>query len=250
MSVSKHTLQAQTDMVNYCRQAQGSLHHYSRPDAMPHYRKLIRNLHHDVLQSAYPLAHELLGTNWDTAIDQFLASASTSQAQLWRMPQSFMHWVSQTHKGKVWQLPQLNNLLLFEWTEIELQTMPNKSLPPYKPNGNLQTDKLVITPEYSLLPLEYPVHQLPASEAVARPGKYFVLGFRHSQSGDVEFVALTALHVFVIEKLGQQPYNLNELSTQAALVFAMHNTELVRRSLHTFFATLHELGFVLGFSIS
>ena len=44
------------------------------------------------------------------------------------------------------QKPYLEDLLYFEWMEIEVHTMPDKPYPDYQSRGNIFMDRLALNP--------------------------------------------------------------------------------------------------------
>ena len=57
--------------------------------------------------------------------------------------------------------PFLDDLLYFEWMEIEVHTMPDRPFPDYVKEGNVLEDRLAFNPEYEIIRMDYPVHLYP-----------------------------------------------------------------------------------------
>jgi len=79
--------------------------------------------------------------------------------------------------------------------------MKNIEFPQAKMQGDILDDVLVVNPEYRLIELEFPVHLVSAKECNKRKAKFFVLVFRDPIHFRVEFVDLSLLHLFLIQRI-------------------------------------------------
>ena len=144
---------------------------------------------------------------------------------------------------------QLNDLLKFEWEEMEMYNIEDIPYPEFKLQGNIIQNVLAINPEFKLLALKYPVHLEKPFLAQQKEGNYFVLLFREQESGNIQFVDLSIWFAFVIEQIHQNKKNIAELLLQGPEIFGGFDTKAITESTISFVKEMQEKKFVLGFCL-
>lgn len=166
--------------AGYCRTGNFVRLKKTTPNRLPHYRKLVFNVIDDTLQTAYPLTFGLLTKpEWKELVNDFFGTHNCQSYQVWKMPYELYQYVLNNRLSIKQKYPQLLNLLLFEWMEIEVFMMEDIETPSFKTSGQLITDDLILNPEHFLLATEYPVHYKKAKEiSAADKSIYYILIFR------------------------------------------------------------------------
>ncbi len=132
-----------------------------------HYRKKMERS----LKKAYPLTYHLLQrAQWDEMIDQFLTEAQCTSPYFWKVPETFLYFAKKKEFALRFEIPYLEDLLDFEWLEIEMYMMPDQ---PGKES------RIVI---YS-----YPVFEKKPLPRPMKKGSYPLYAFRHPESKEVHF---------------------------------------------------------------
>ena len=146
-------------------------------------------------------------------------------------------------------LPFLDDLLYFEWMEIEIHTMPDRPYPDFISEGDLFQDTLAFNPEYEIIQLDYPIHTHPVSEALHMKGDHFALLYRLPESGHVQFLGLSALNVYIITRLQEEKVPLNEIKNEFARVAGIESGRYLDDALAKYLGDLLERKMILGFKI-
>jgi hypothetical protein len=170
---------------------------------MEQYRKLARNVIADGLESAYPLTVSALDPDdWDGLVYRFFAEHDCQSTQVWRMPLEFLGFVETAAGPLLNRYPFLPELLVFEWTEVELYMMEDLPVADVRPVRDWTADALVFHPEYRLLVFNYPVHlRQPDALSSAEAAQYAVLAFRDYVTGEVQFLDLSLLYAWLLDGL-------------------------------------------------
>jgi len=217
-------------------------------DRVHHYRRLVFNVVKNTLEQAYPITFDVLGKElWEDTIKRFFTEHDPQSPQVWKLPLEFYEWAVENDLSNYLSFTFLSDLMLFEWLEIEVYTMPDKDIPIVRTEGDLLTDLIVINPEYSIIELVYPVHKAAVKELEKRKGQYFVLAFREQESKRVEFIDLSIFYVFILERIVNQESTLADVLVEAVTVFNLEAEKEINNRVITFFEQLHSQGFVLGF---
>ena len=103
-------------------------------------------------------------------------------------------------------------------------------------------DRLAFNPEFEIAGLQYPVHLYPVREAVNKKGEYFVLVYRLPGSGQVQFLDLSALHIYLIARLQEEQLAIREIKHEFARAAGIESVSYLDRSLRTFLGDLLERG--------
>jgi len=202
------------------------------------------------MEQAYPIAYTLFEfDNWKSIVHDFFTKHDAQTPQIWKLPLEFYEFVKENNYATKFKLPFLNDLLFFEWIEIEVHTMEDEIQPLFKIEGDILTDKLVVNPEFRLNKLDYPVHKVkPKDITLETKGDYFLLTYRVKDTGSVAFLDLTMLHTFVFEKLVNEEISLKNIINDAIEVFGIDNSEFINQSVLEFGKLLMDKKIVLGYN--
>jgi hypothetical protein len=248
MKLRKETIEIQEQFGAYCRTGIEQELPGITPGRIHHYRRLISNVVHDTLRTAFPISVAALGDEtWLLLVEDFFSSGVPQTPQVWKLPLEFYQYHASSESGKSMSLPFLDDLLYFEWMEIEIHTMPDRPYPHFVNEGDLLKDTLAINPEYEIVRLEYPVHTHPVREARELKGEYFSLLYRMPESGHVQFLNLSALNVYIITRLQEEKVPLNEIKNEIARVAGIESGRYLDDALKKFVGDLLERKMILGF---
>jgi len=248
MNLREETKEIQELLGEYCRTGEEKELPGVTPGRIHHYRRLIWNVVKDTLDTAFPISLTALGEeSWDLLVNDFFTAGLPQTPQVWKLPFEFYQSHANQETGKRLQLNFLDDLLLFEWMEIEVHTMPDRPYPDFVANGNLFLDKLAFNPEHEIVQLEYPVHTHPVSQASEMKGDYFALLYRLPESGNVQFLALSALNTYIFTRLLESDLPLNEIKGEFARIGGIESGRYLDDALDKFFSDLMDKKLILGF---
>jgi len=249
MKLNDDTARIQDLLGDYCRSGEGEEIPGITPGRLHHYRRLVYHVVRDTLDRAFPISVAALGEEaWDLLVREFFTRGFPQTPQVWKLPLEFYNYHNIQETGSRIQKPYLEDLLYFEWMEIEVHTMPDRPYPNYVSQGNLFTDILVLNPEFELIQLEYPVHMYPVREAEQKKGDYFVLIFRLPESGQVQFLNVSAIHTYILGLLLEEGRPLNQLKGDIAQMAGIESMTYLDDALETFIGDLMQKQLILGFS--
>ncbi|WP_066628026.1 HvfC/BufC N-terminal domain-containing protein [Labilibacter marinus] len=243
MYLNKSTIDIQTQLASYCRTGQEQEIEKVSQERVKHYRRLVFSNVKNTLETAYPITLEWLSDDeWLKLVNDFFEMHDAQSPKIWELPKEFMEFVTQNKYAATFNKPALNNLLLVEWVEIEVHTMMDKEWPAVEARGEV----LLLTPEYQLLHLDYPVHIFNGDDAQDKKGDWFIYIFRNRETDGVQFLNISALHVFVLEKLYETPLTLDDLLPIISAVFGLNDMKTLQNHLKTFFSDLRKKGALLS----
>jgi hypothetical protein len=248
MSLREETNEIQELLGEYCRTGEVQELPGLTPGRIHHYRRLVKNAVKNTLDTAFPISVAALGEDpWELLVDDFFAAGLPQTPQIWKLPYEFYRFHADQETGKRIQKSFLDDLLIFEWMEIEVHTMPDRSYPEFTEKGNLFMDRLAFNPEHEIVQLEYPVHTHPVHQAIEMKGEYFALLYRLPDSGNVRFLALSALNTYIFTRLLEADVPLDELKGEFARVAGIESGRYLVDALRKFFGDLLERKLILGF---
>ncbi|MFU8843913.1 MAG: DUF2063 domain-containing protein [Bacteroidales bacterium] len=252
MLTDHSTKKIQSSLAGYCRTGiPDSIVEYVHPERVKHYRRLVFNIINDSLQSAYPLIHQLLGeTVWKETVNAFFSKHPCQSPQVWTMPREFMEYLIETGDPLLTSYPFLSELLLMEWTEVELFMMEDTMTPDHK--HSLDEDgALVLNPEFVLHSFRYPVHLKNAGEIKeSDTGQYYLVMHRHPEEGKVIFTDISPFYARLIEILSNQPLYLKQLAEITCQEFKIRPEQEIMNLTKIFIERLFHNGLILGTSKS
>jgi hypothetical protein len=248
MHLREETIRIQEQLGEYCRTGMEQELPGLTPGRVHHYRRLITNAVRDTLDTAFPITLSALGEDaWELLVSDFFSAGIPQTPQIWKLPLEFYHYHAARKSGQRIDMPFLDDLLYFEWMEIEVHTMPDRPAPAFDVSGDLFHDRLVFNPEHEIIQLQYPVHTHPVREAVDMKGDYFALLYRLPESGHVQFLALSALNVYIFTRLQEEQIPLDEIKGEFARVAGTESGRYMDEALQQFLGDLIERKLILGF---
>jgi hypothetical protein len=185
--------------------------------------------------------------HWNQLVEDFLSHGIPRPPQVWKLPHEFYQYHRDKGTGGRMDLPFLDDLLYFEWMEIEVHTMPDRPYPDFTAEGDLLLDRLAFNPEHEIVQLRYPVHTHPVREARELEGEYHVLLYRMPETGHVQFLNLAALHTYIITRLQEEKVPLDNIKNEIARVAGIESSRYLDEALRKFLGDLMERKLVLGF---
>lgn len=249
MLLKKETHNIQTKLADYCKTGIDVTIEGSRQDRLHHYRRLTYNIVKGALATAYPIAKKTLSENeWFTMVDSYFANHKMQTPLVWKMPFEFYEYCKDNKYSEKFGKPYLDELLYFEWLEIELHTMEDMAIPVYKEEGDLLNDRIVVTPEHELLGLEYPIHKFKGNELLDKKGNYFVLIFRKKDTGAIRFINLSAFLALTVQTIAEERLNLADSIKKTSEAFGIDFNKSIQHGL-AFANDLMAQGFILGYEI-
>ena len=248
MSLRKETREIQELLGEYCRTGEERQLPGVTPGRLHHYRRLVWNVVQDTLDTAFPITKTALGADsWEGLVKDFFTAGLPQTPQVWKLPYEFSLYHANQETGKRMQLAWLDDLLLFEWMEIEVHTMPDRPYPEYTNQGNLFRDKLAFNPEHEIMPLQYPVHTHPVKQARNMKGDYFALLYRLPETGNVQFLALSPLNTYIFTRLQEEEVPLDTLKGEFARLAGIESGRYLDDALEKFLRDLMDRKLILGF---
>ncbi len=248
MKLNEDTAKIQDLLGEYCRTGEETNIPGVTPGRIKHYRRLVYNVVRSTMDSAFPITFAALGEEqWDLLVQDFFSSGIPQTPQIWKLPFEFYQYHATNETGSRIQKNYLDDLLYFEWIEIEVHTMPDRPFPDFVKHGNIFIDRLAFNPEYEIIRLDYPVHLHPAEESLELKGEYFVLIFRSPGTGYVQFLNLSGLNTYVVTRLAEDGVPLNELKGDIARVSGIESGKYLDDGLSTFIGDLIKKKLILGF---
>lgn len=206
----------QEKFTHFCRTGELDPSFKIRPERAQIYYNHVKIGFENVLRKAYPLTYHLLKPKrWSQLTDAFLAEVDCATPFLWKMPQFLVDYVKKNRWADHFKIPYLNDLVDFEWIEIEIHMMPDALEKNARKKGNLLDDPLIVNPESRILTYSYPVYEKKKLPRPMQKSTYPLLTFRHPDTGQVHFIALSSFFKTVLELIKGQ-----HLSGRKALIAA------------------------------
>ncbi len=235
MLLHAETKEIQETLASYCRNGRVPSINISRPDALKHYRRLIRNVITNTMEAAFPITYQWLDLNeWDQLIDEFMDEHDSQTPSVWKLPKEFAQYVISRNYQQLFDKPALNDLIRFEWCEVEIHTLEDVAEPDVVSLEFTADKKLQLNPYHQTLELQFPIHRLVANEAQLQKGNYFVFVYRELDTGKVRFLDISPLHVFLLKKINQHNISLADVLPDLCNVFKLRDVDVVNKHLSVF----------------
>lgn len=252
--LSQSTYQTQRDLADYCLTGEAQNEKHEGNHRLTHYRRLVFNACFDMIQNACPLTEELLGEDDFLALGRrFHRNHACQPPQVWKVTRELFEYVSESpHEEELRKkYPFIDELIYFEWVEIEMYMMEDKSLPVSSPKGHWEKNNIILHPEHQILSLSYPVHDThPNKISEEQKGTYFVFAYRSPEDLDVHFKQISPLFVLAIQR-SSEGQTLTQVSDEAVQLFQLDEKEqpTILTELVSFFKHLRKQKMVLGFKV-
>ncbi len=243
------TYMYQSGLAAYCRTGNLPAIPGINADNVIQYRRLVYNVVDDMLQNAYPLTYALLSAEeWEHVVNEFFINHPCQSPQVWYMPKEFYQYLSDTKHPLLKKYPFLADLLWFEWVEVELFMMKDKTVHAGN-SGDVLFSKLVLNPEYQLLLFSYPVHEKSAKYITPDDkGSYYVIAHRNKE-GEVIFTSIAPALVRMIEYLSVTPLSITDLFSMFQQEHQVSLTEVDQKAIIQFFTNAYQQQLIIGFPI-
>ncbi|MEO8762164.1 MAG: putative DNA-binding domain-containing protein [Bacteroidia bacterium] len=248
MLLQNNTKTIQSKLADYCRTGELTLTTEVNQKHVRHYRRLVYNIIDDMLQSAFPIFYEFADTEmWDEIVNTFFSTHACQTPHVWKVPGEFYQYACDKNLKEKYDLPFLDDLLLFEWIELDIHTMKDEEFPAFKIDGNWNEDVLVVNPEYRILSVKYPVHTTaPINIKKENEGQYFILMYREPKKGSVQFLDISVLYALTIEKIEEEK-SIAEITDELQAIFSFEDKVFAQEQVINFCKDLQLKDFVLGF---
>lgn len=248
--LKKDTYEQQASLAGYCRTGIEptdliDINH----ENLYQYRRLVFNIAADIIETAYPIAHSYFDEQvWKDLVYDYFLEHKCQTTQVWRMPMEFYEYCLEKNIQEKLNIPFLNDLLHFEWLEMEVHTMEDIEYPKTKQTGDWMNDVIALNPEHKLVPLTYPVHTTaPGEELIAKKGNYFLLIYREKESGNVQFVDLSMFYIYILENIKNGAL-LKDILVEANSIFQINDIKLLKDRCLEFINDLQKRNFIVGFT--
>jgi len=248
MSLLQETKEIQSKMALFCRTGNFVELPGITPNRLHHYRRLIYNIFEENLESSFPISFEYIeNKKWQEMLNEFFGHHNCQSYQVWQVPGEFYAYAEKNNFASKYQIPYLTDLLRFEWEEMVVYNMEDIPFPENKNQGDLLNDLLAVNPEFKLLQLEYPVHTHNPIEACSLKGSYFVLLYRESETGKVQFIDLSVWYALIIEQITTQDVTVQNLINEAPKFFGeLKMNDFTKKTL-LFLEELRTRKLIIGF---
>lgn len=248
MLLKEETKKLQSKLADYCRTGELSLKSEVNRKHVHHYRRLVYNIIDDILESAFPIFFGYASNEmWDGMVHDFFSKHNCQTPQVWKLPGEFYEYACQQNWKEKHQLPFLEDLLLFEWIEMDIHTMKDESYPSFTNEGDYEKDVIALNPEYRIVSTQYPVHTTaPEHLNEQTKGQHFILIFRQPETGSVQFLDISILHALMIEKI-EEGRSLDNILDELQPLFSLPDKVEAQKQLSVFLHDMRSKGLVLGF---
>ena len=241
------TIDLQNKLAKYVRTGEETQIEGAVQGRLHHYRRLVFNVIHNTLSQAYPIAKEILGNEkWDNLVNEFFINHDPQEAQIWRMPFELYEYIDKVNYSEKIGIEYLDQLVYFEWLEIELFGMKDEVIPEFTDQGDILNDELVLNPYLIITHLQYPFHKNNHEELIENKGDYFIITYRDIKTDKVNFFEISPLFAVILEELIENKIALD------SIVFTIDKLKVndfntIKQHTITFLNDILLRGIILGF---
>ncbi|MCK5824665.1 MAG: putative DNA-binding domain-containing protein [Ichthyobacteriaceae bacterium] len=183
----------------------------SKEEGLKAYRDLIFNNFEGSIETAFPIFNKILSNKeWELVVADFFENNKSQYNELWKLPKEFVEYFEDKKYAEAFNKPYLNNLLSFEWMEVEVFNMSDVDFPEYKKEGNINTDVLVVNPEYSMDVYDYPIHKINIEKKELDKIQTIIITYRNIKTKNAEYVSLSVLDAFIFEQIIESKISFNK----------------------------------------
>lgn len=246
MLLNKETKDLQSKLTEFVRNGKLPLIKGAKQDKLHHYRRLVYNIIFNSLSNAYPISSGLLGEErWKELVDEFFINHNPQDPQIWSFPFELYEYVLKSDYTLKSGKSYLNDLLFFEWIEMEVYAMEDTEIDKYiQLAKKLEIkDNFVLNPYIKMFSFEYPVFRKEEKIEEMEKGKYFIICFRDIDTFKVHYLEVDALSMIFIENLYD---NNGNLKISLDLTSELINAELEIENIFPLIEVLNDKGIILG----
>lgn len=196
------------------------------------------------LESAYPITlGKLPGDIWKEAISRFIGEFDCKTPYFWRIPEQFCLFAHDQKFSEHYKIPYLEDLLDFEWAEIEVFMMKDGLRPELSKEGNVLEDLLFMNPDHLFQKYDYTVFQKDSTQKK----ECHVITYRHFVTKEVHYLQLSRFYRVVLELLREHHLSGMETLQFVAPMFQREVDANMVSHANQFFQDLFELGVIEGY---
>ncbi len=249
MLLSKETENIQSEFAAYCRNKNEINLPGIIPERAKQYRRLIFNIFEDNLITSFPISYKYLPSLvWKKLVQHFFEHHKAQTNQIWKLPFEFYEFVVEQNLAFKYNIPYLEELLYFEWIEIELYMMEDLPIPEYRSSGDWKNTQLVFNPEFKIIQFKYPVFKTKPNELNKEPDNYFLLIYREKETGKVQFIELPATYTFILEACAIANNSVSKAIIMIKNFVKIDHEAAFENEISTFLKDLKQRNFLLGFA--
>lgn len=249
--MKEHYQTYQRMLSDYCRTGTGALPPgITSSERVEVYRNLTFRGIESALSRAYPITKKFLGpSEWRSLVEELFSNHDLPSPELWRMPKELWNFIRGGHR-LLETYPFFENLLRFEWEEIEIYMAGDPERLEVRPPSDWREEEMVLNPVHVVLELEYPVFDCTVDELrepnkiSERRGCYYLLLFREPKRDTVRFIELNPFYAEVLSKLGEAPRSLRSILQEMSCEDALQSVARVFQQLYGEGGVLGVEGFV------
>lgn len=171
------------------------------------YRDLFYNNVEGFMADSFPVLRALMDdTQWHRLVRDYFARHRARTPLFPEMPREFLQYLEQEHEPADDDPPFLLELAHYEWVELALSLSDQE--PDWNqldPEGNLLSQRPVISPLAWPLGYQYPVHRIGPDYRPEQPGEQptHLLVYRDAQD-EITFVELNPVTARLLQLLGEE----------------------------------------------
>ncbi|MCG8701251.1 MAG: DNA-binding domain-containing protein, partial [Bacteroidales bacterium] len=194
----------------------------------------------------FPILHQVVSDNiFNDMVNDYFINHNSQTPQVWKLPEEIHQHAIETNWKEKYALPWLNDLILLEYMESKIFTMPDASSPNHVPLINYLDEPLAITSEFELIKLEYPVHIYPINQCIDKKDTFNVLIYRHPETHLVHFIDLNPIYAALISELYRTHLSVHQILSQSIDSNQSIDPTFLN-SIHHFIEHLYQQQFILG----
>lgn len=248
MLLSQETSGYQRMLAEFCRRGDGELIPGMREGRAEVYRDLVFSVVEDTLARAYPITKARLGSElWAQLTQDFFSHYACSSPHLWQMPRELISFAKDSHYRRRSRLPYLDDLLRFEWVEIEVFNMEDAIYPAVRSDGDFLKDILIVNQECRILELSYPVFRPATEKELATAAQFRLLVYRHPERLTVEFIELSPFFAELLRRLSEAPQAVEKILSELTKCECVRPTPEMIAKVSAFVENLNHAGMIRGF---
>ncbi len=180
------------------------------------YRELFYNNVRGILESSFPVLHEILsGDAWERLVRDFLAEHRAKTPYFREIAEELLTYLGEERVARADDPPFLYELAHYEWVELALMTAEDDELDETPdPHGDPLEGRPVVSPLAWVLEYRFPVHRISREQRPEAPGEQptYLVVYRDAAE-EVGFLEVNPVTAMLLQLIETQP----ELTGREAL---------------------------------